>query len=98
MITFLLTIGLIISLGLNISTYILIRILLRKIGIYEQWILTAKGKVEDVLVSMRAIDKAGVLATSAIDTDKGLFESDDQVGHIFKDLEDLVKELSEKIE
>ena len=93
---FLLTIGLIISLGLNISTIILIRILLKKIGIYEQWILGFKERVENVLATMRVIDKSGILATSV--NDKGLFESDDQVGHIFKDLEDLVKELNERIQ
>ena len=96
MITFLLTVGLIISLGLNVATFILIRILLKKIGTYEQWILDVKDKVANVLTTMRTIDKSGILATSV--NDKGLFESDDQVGHIFKDLEDLIKELNEKIE
>lgn len=96
MITFLITVGLIISLGLNAATFILIRILLKKIGIYEQWIVDFKDRVAMVLASMRNIDKQGILATSV--NDKGLFESDDQVGHIFKDLEDLVRELNERIE
>jgi hypothetical protein len=96
MITFLLIVGLIISLGINISTFKLIQILLRKISIYEQWIVTTKGRAEEILASMRNIDKQGIRATSV--NDKGLFESDDQVGHVFKDLEDLIKELNEKIE
>lgn len=96
MITFLLTICLITSVGLSVSTFILIRILLKKISIYEKWIVDAKDEVSQVLDSMRKIDKMGVLATSL--NNDGVFESDDQIGHIFKDLEDLVKELNDKIE
>jgi len=94
MITFLLILGLIISLGLNIAAYKLIRNLLRKISIYENWILEFKQDVTDTLSLMRAIDKQGVFATSL--NEKGLFESDDQVGQIFKEIMSLIEKLNER--
>jgi len=94
MITFLLITGLIISLGLNIATFILIRNLLKKISIYEQWILEFKQDVIDTLSIMRAIDKQGVFATSV--NEKGVFESDDQVGQLFKEITDLIEKLNDR--
>ena len=96
MITFLLIAGLIISLGFNVAAFLLIRILLKKIHIYEQWILEFKQNVTYTITSMREVDKQGTFATSL--NDKGTFESDDQVGQIFKELLDLIEQLDSKIQ
>lgn len=94
MITFLLIIGLVISLGLNITAFVLIRTLLKKISTYEQWILEFKQEVTDTLILMREIDQQGVFSTSI--NEKGVFESDDQVGQIFKELTAVIEKLNEK--
>jgi len=96
MLTFLLVTGLIISLGLNVATFILIRILLAKNGIYEQWVMELKTDVLNTLEEMRKIDTKGTFATSM--NDKGTFESDDQVGQIFKELVEIVEKLNERIQ
>jgi hypothetical protein len=45
---------------------------------------------------MHDIDKVGTFATSM--NDKGTFESDDQVGQVFKDLIELVEKLNQRIQ
>lgn len=94
MITFLLITGLVISLGLNAAAFILVRNALRKTRIYEEWIMDFKTDVINTLENMRAIDKQGTFATSL--NDKGVFESDDQVGGIFKEILGLIEKLNER--
>jgi hypothetical protein len=94
MTSFLLISGLIISLGLNILALLLIRVFLKRISIYETWILEFKQSVIDTLVLMREIDKQGIFSTSV--NEKGIFESDDQVGQIFKELTKLIEELHDR--
>ena len=94
MITFLLITGLVTSVGVIIAAFILIKRLLAKIRVYEEWILDFKTDVIDTLEQMRAIDKQGTFATSL--NDKGVFESDDQVGGIFKELTTLIEKLNER--
>lgn len=96
MIIFLLTVGLIISLGLNISTFILVRILLKKIGIYENYIKEFKSNLVNTVNEMRKIDTRGTFATRV--DDKGKFESDDEVGVVFKDLMELIEKLNKILE
>lgn len=96
MLTFFLIVSLIISLGLNITLYILANRLLNKLSTYEKWILDFKEDLTETLTLMREIDKQGVFATSMVS--EGVFESDDQVGQIFKDLVDLVEKLNERIQ
>lgn len=93
---FFVSIVLLISVIFNILTIIIINKLLVKTQIYENWILNFKTDLEKTLEEMRAIDKQGTFATS-INTE-GTFESDDQVGQIFKDLLSLIEKLNEKIE
>lgn len=94
MITIFLTTCLIISLGLNVAAYIGIKRLFSKNEIYEKWILEFKTDLIDTLTKMRAIDKQGTFATSM--NTEGTFESDDQVGQIFKDLLDLIEKLNDR--
>ena len=94
MITFLLITGLIISLIVNVLTIIIVGIQANKVQTYEKWVLEFKENVETILESMRALDKRGTFATSL--NDKGLFESDDEVGVIFKEMEDLIEELNQR--
>ena len=93
---FLLITVLLISLGFNVSMFIVIRRLLVKTDTYEKWILEFKQDVENTLAEMRAIDSHGTFATSV--NDKGTFESDDQVGQIFKDLLALIEKLNDRTE
>lgn len=94
MITFLLIAGLIISLGVNVATFILISRQLKRIYVYENWILEFKEDLVNTLEEMRKIDKQGTFATSL--NDKGTFESDDQVGQIFKEILELIEKLNER--
>lgn len=96
MTTTFLIIFLIISLGLNISAYIIIKRLLSKVEIYEDWILEFKNDLVTTLTKMRSIDKQGTFATSM--NTEGTFESDDQVGQIFKELLDLIEKLKNRTE
>jgi hypothetical protein len=96
MTTTLLIIFLIISLGLNVSAYIIIKRLLSKIETYEDWILEFKNDLVTTLTKMRSIDKQGTFATSM--NTEGTFESDDQVGQIFKELLDLTEKLNDRTE
>ena len=98
MITFFLIIGLVISIGLNLAMFILIKNLLKKIDVYEEWVLNFKTDLIDTLQQMRELDKQGTFATSLPDPEKGIFESDDQVGIIFKDLTSLVEKLNQRIQ
>ncbi|HUS89910.1 MAG TPA: hypothetical protein VMW91_11230 [Desulfosporosinus sp.] len=96
MITFLLIIGLVIALGLCASEFILIKILLQKIDTYEAWILNFKSDVMSTAENMRAIDKGATFKSSFLSTEKGVFESDDQVGVVFKELLDLIEKLNQR--
>jgi len=94
MITFLLITALVISLALNVVIIMLVRNILKKNSIYEEWILEFKRDVNDTLALMREIDKQGVFATSV--NEKGVFESDDHIGQLFKELTDLLEKLNER--
>lgn len=91
-----LIIFLIISLGLNIAAFIVIKRLVSKNEIYENWILEFKTDLITTLTKMRTIDKQGTFATSM--NTEGTFESDDQVGQIFKELLDLIEKLNNSTE
>ena len=94
MTTAFLIIFLIILFGLNVAAYIIIKRLLSKIETYEEWILEFKTDLVATLTKMRAIDKQGTFATSM--NTEGTFESDDQVGQIFKELLDLIEKLNDR--
>lgn len=89
-----LVIILIILTALNVAMFILIQNLNDKVMIYERWIVEFKLDVVNTLEEMRDIDKQGVFSTRI--NDKGLFESDDQVGGIFKDIMDLIEKLNQR--
>lgn len=94
MITFLLITGLVISIVLNIFTFFLIGIQLNKVQTYEEWIVEFQEDVETTLENMKAIDTKGTFATSL--NDKGKFESDDEVGVIFKEMQDIIEKLNQR--
>lgn len=91
-----LSVLLVISIGINISQYFIIKTLLSKIKIYEQWVISTRNAVLGSLNLMRDIDKQGVFSSSV--SEKGLFESDDFVGQIFKQLVAILEELNNKIQ
>ena len=91
------------SFGINISLGRLAKIHLKKISFYEKeilksdnFILSMKERVEKSLSTMRDIDKQGVFSSRVLD--KGVFESDDMIGQIFKDLIQVVEDLNRNIE
>ena len=96
MIIFLLTLSLVISLGLLITAYIIIRRLLAKIDTYEEWILDFKTDVIDTLEQMRTIDRGSTFKSSFESSGKGAFESDDLVSGVFKDLLALIEKLNQR--
>ena len=63
MITFLLILALTISIGFSIASVILIRILSKKIFIYQKWIIMFKENLNTALKNMREIDKQGTFST-----------------------------------
>ena len=98
-----LIVSLAISIGINISLGILSKIHLKKISIYEteilksdDFILSMREQILKSLSTMREIDKQGVFSSRPLE--KGLFESDDMVGSIFKDLMQTVDELNKNID
>ena len=96
MITLILSFALIIALGLLISTFILIKILLKKIAVYEDWILDFKTDVIQTLEQMRAIDTRGTFITTIAGGEKGGFESDDELGIVFKEMMGLIEKLNQR--
>mgnify|MGYP000863217436 CR=1 FL=1 len=81
---------------LNITTIILIKRLLIRIKAYEDWVTDLQSELISTIEKMREIDKQGVFATSM--NSQGMFECDDQVGVIFKELLSVVEKINDKIE
>lgn len=77
-----------------VSLCVIIQNLLLKNDTYEKWIIDFRQDVNDTYAAMRAIDDQGTFATRV--NDKGVFESDDQVGAIFTDLADLISKLNKR--
>lgn len=73
---------------------IIIGIQANKVQTYEEWILEFKHDVKMSLANMRAIDKRGSFATRV--DDKGTFESDDEMGIIFKEMQDIIEKLNQR--
>ncbi len=94
MIVTLLSLGLVTSLALLFIAFLIIRRLLTRVETYEEWILDFKTDVMDTLEQMREIDKSAVFSSKL--SDKGAFESDDIVGGVFKELQDLVEKLNQR--
>jgi hypothetical protein len=91
-----LVIILVISLILNVVTMLLIGIQSNKARAYEDWIIGFQSDVTQALDKMREIDKRGTFATSM--NEDGVFESDDEVGTIFKEMENIIEDLTHKIQ
>jgi hypothetical protein len=94
MIIILLALSLVIHIGFLITAYIIIKRLLAKIDTYEAWVLDFKTDVISTLERMRDIDKSVVFSSRL--NEKGAFESDDQVGGVFKDLLELIEKLNQR--
>lgn len=55
--------------------------LYRKNSIYENWIFETNDSMKDILDRWRAIDS------------KQMFEKDDEVGVVYEDIDELIKEI-----
>lgn len=96
MVSIILSLALVIALGLLITTVVLIRNLLKKIAIYEEWVLDFKTDVIQTLEQMRAIDTRATFVTTIAGGEKGGFESDDEVGVVFRELLELIEKLNQR--
>lgn len=94
-ITFLI-ISLVISLIFFAISCVIIKRLLNKIELYERWIIEFKEDLNFTVEKMREIDRSAIFSSKF--NEKGLFESDDQVGEIFKELIDLIEKLNRRIQ
>lgn len=77
--------SLIVSLIGNILLFKLVRINLTKVKIYEDWILEYKNQIEETYQALKFVD------------DKQMFEKDDEVGFVFSDILEIIKDLRTKI-
>ena len=69
----------------NILLFKLVNINLTKVEIYEAWILEYKNKIEETYQALKFVDE------------KQIFEKDDEVGFVFSDILEIVKDLRTKI-
>jgi len=74
----------VISLVLNIFLLTSLKINLKKIEIYESWILNYREIVEKTYMSLKKVD------------DKEIFEKDDDVGAAFSNIMEIIQDLREK--
>ena len=77
--------SLVVSLIGNILLFKLVRINLTKVEIYEDWILEYKNQIEETYQALKFVDE------------KQMFERDDEVGFVFSDILEIIKDLRTKI-
>lgn len=83
--SYILLILLIISLIINVLLFKLFTINLTKVDIYEAWILEYKNQINETYQALKFVD------------DKQIFEKDDEVGFVFSDILEIIKDLKTKI-
>ena len=83
--SYILIILLIISLIINVLLFKLFTINLTKVEIYEAWILEYKNQINETYQALKFVD------------DKQIFEKDDEVGFVFSDILEIIKDLKTKI-
>lgn len=74
----------VISLVLNIFLITSLNINLKKIEIYESWILNYQKIVKETYLLLKEVD------------DKEIFEKDDEVGAVFSNVREIIQDLKEK--
>ncbi len=74
----------VISLVLNIFLITSLNINLKKIQIYESWILNYQEIVKETYLLLKEVD------------DKEIFEKDDEVGAVFSNIREIIQDLKEK--
>jgi hypothetical protein len=74
----------VISLILNIFLITSLNINLKKIEIYESWILNYQKIVKETYLLLKEVD------------DKEIFEKDDEVGAVFSNIREIIQDLKEK--
>jgi len=74
----------VISLILNIFLITSLNINLKKIEIYESWILNYQEIVKETYLLLKEVD------------DKEIFEKDDEVGAVFSNIREIIQDLKEK--
>ena len=73
-----------ISLVLNIFLITSLNINLKKIEIYESWIVNYQKIVKETYLLLKEVD------------DKEIFEKDDEVGAVFSNVREIIQDLKEK--
>lgn len=93
MLTTSLIIGITISIVINVFLYKALTAQIKKVNLYEMWIIEYERWVDDA----RNVVKDTYLKMKSVD-DKGLFFKDDDVGFIFSELLTLLKTLNDKLQ
>lgn len=93
LITILLIIGLILSLVINILLYKILSTQLKKIKLYEKYIV----EYDEWVDSVRNLVRSVYLRMKKID-DRDIFFKDDDVGGVFTELLNLLKYLNDRVQ
>jgi hypothetical protein len=72
-------------LGCLITAGVIIRNLIIQNSLYEEWVINLSNRVEKTHDEMQMLDE------------RDMFESDDEVGIIFREIKELIDELYEKM-
>lgn len=81
-----LSILLLLSLAVNIFLGCALNINLKRLDIYEQWVVSFKDMLKDTYTRLKEID------------DRHLFEKDDDVGFVFQSILDIIEEINKRSE
>ena len=73
------------SIGVNIFVVKALNINLKKLDIYEQWVLSFQDMLRQTYIKLKEVD------------DRNLFEKDDDVGGTFTDILDIIKTVNERV-
>ena len=72
------------SIGVNIFVVKALNINLKKLDIYEQWVLSFQDMLRQTYLHLKEVD------------DRNLFEKDDDVGFVFRDIVNIIEEITKK--
>jgi hypothetical protein len=93
LLSILLAVILIVSIVVNVLLFKALRGQLKRVDLYEKWI----GEYDQWVADVRKLVGVTYLRMKAID-DKGLFFKDDDVGFVFTELLNLLKQLKDRVE
>lgn len=76
----------------NAVLFVLVKKLLNKNAIYEQWVSYFQAQIEEVEVRLKQVD-----VVSGTEGTYRLFEKDDDVGFVFSEISRIIAEFNQRI-